>query len=119
MTGDSTICPNEVGLYKCTVTGGNALRWIINGAQITFAGTQPVGSVDGVPGTEITAYLVEKTLEREPDVRGNRTSILRYEADFDNGTPLTIACDEGILPSCSMDVLVVGELRWWASSLLS
>ena len=110
MSGNSTLCPDErIGLYQCTTIGTDALRWIINGQQIIF---DDVASDREVLGITITAYLVEEIFESGSQIRGNRTSILRYVADFDNTDVFTIACDSGERPSCSMEVLVVGELSF-------
>lgn len=102
----NTICPGEIGLFKCSTIDEQELNWLINSVPVAvFGGFAEIA--DGPISMDNTiAYLVARDV-RDLNI-GNRTSILEYTPDTSTSTYVTIECVTG--PDIfSREIFNIGE----------
>ncbi len=105
--GSETLCPNQVGLYRCK-TSIRSLEWLIQSRLQDEGGLFNGFSLTGskVPiGPHAVAYLIDR--EVDDTNLGNRTSILEYTPDPSIVGNITVTCEFSI--ECSKTVMIVGE----------
>ena len=102
---NGTICPGQVGVFQCTVTGAELLEWSVNGDVLNFLSGDAVGGSKPGNGSNTVAYLVART---EPDGSNFKwTSLLNYKPDPSIRGRVPITCSGGIMP-CRDTTLVIG-----------
>ena len=104
---NGTICPGQVGVFQCTLTGATLVDWNVNGEVLNFIPSNGVGDSRSGADSSTVAYLVART---EPDGSNmfNWTSVLNYRPDSSIRGSVPITCSGGIMP-CRDTTLVVGK----------
>ena len=106
--GNRKICPNEVGLYQCTINGVD-LRWMVNKTDAFFPGTHEVGfaTINNIPNAII--FLTERIITNETTYNGTRISVMQYTPPPDYTGYINMTCSGGNNASeCSNCIYAVG-----------
>ena len=96
--GNRKICPNEVGLYQCTINGVD-LRWTVNGTDhyALFSATDGVGLAtvnnNNIPNAII--FLTERIITNETTMEGTRISVMQYTPPPDYTGYISMTCSGG------------------------
>jgi hypothetical protein len=109
---NEVIGPGEVGLFICSVNGGD-LRWTVGELQFTFPGGNALGTVQNnslqptLNSVSISA-LIARVIMSGSIVEGNRTSVLKYVPEPGFTGQVAVECDGQTIGVCS-EIVSVGE----------